>query len=150
MKLDLNLLISLRPHPRHGRPRSPNGTDPNAATVPGVNTDRPPSAVDQDWPSQPNQTPNATIKNSIVMGCDYYDARTEVREVALEIGEGSVIEGAIIDKNVSMGSNVRIVNQSGRDQTDLEHPTCVIRDGIPIVIKNSVLPDGWDLEQAIP
>ena len=94
--------------------------------------------------------PNATIKNSIVMGCDYYDARTEVREVALEIGEGSVIEGAIIDKNVSMGSNVRIVNQSGRDQTDLEHPTCVIRDGIPIVIKNSVLPDGWDLEQAIP
>ena len=91
--------------------------------------------------------PNVTIKNSIIMGCDFYDARQEVRDVGLEIGAGSVIENAIIDKNVSMGEKVRIVNSSNRDTTDLEHPVCVIRDGIPIVIKNSTLPAGWDLEQ---
>jgi glucose-1-phosphate adenylyltransferase len=91
--------------------------------------------------------PNVTIKNSIIMGCDFYDARQEVRDVGLEIGEGSVIENAIIDKNVSMGKNVRIVNGSGREESDLEHPACVIRDGIPIVIKNATLTDGWDLDR---
>ncbi|MEL7497176.1 MAG: glucose-1-phosphate adenylyltransferase [Planctomycetota bacterium] len=93
--------------------------------------------------------PNVTIRNSIVMGCDFYDSRSEVREIALEIGEGTVIDGAIIDKNVSMGKGVRIVNESGRLETDLEDPTCVIRDGIPIVIKNATLHDGWNLESAI-
>lgn len=92
--------------------------------------------------------PNVTIRNSIVMGCDYYDGE-ESRDVAFEIGEGSVIDGAIVDKNISMGKGVRIVNDSKRVETNLEHPVCVIRDSIPIVIKNSVLADGWDLEKEI-
>ena len=94
--------------------------------------------------------PNVVIRDSIVMGCDFYDARKTARDVAMEIGEGTVIEGAIIDKNVSIGKNVRIVNSSRRDQTDLNHPVCVIRDGIPIVIKKSTLADGWDVEKEIP
>lgn len=94
--------------------------------------------------------PNVVIKNSIIMGCDFYDARKAPRDVAMEIGEGSVIENAIIDKNVSIGKNVRIVNSSGREQTDLMHPVCVIRDGIPIVVKKALLKDGWDLEKDIP
>lgn len=93
--------------------------------------------------------PGVTIRDSIVMGCDYYATDNPQREVAMEIGAGTVIEGAIIDKNVSLGKNVRIVNESQRQETSLEHPHCVIRDGIPIVIKNSVLPDGWDLEKNI-
>ena len=93
--------------------------------------------------------PNVVIKNSIIMGCDFYDARKAPRDVAMEIGEGSVIENAIIDKNVSIGKNVRIVNSSGREQTDLMHPVCVIRDGIPIVVKKALLKDGWDLEKDI-
>ena len=84
------------------------------------------------------------------MGCDFYDARETPRNIAMEIGEGTVIENSIIDKNVSIGKNVRIVNSSNRDQTDLAHPVCVIRDGIPILIKKSVLEDGWDLEKQIP
>lgn len=94
--------------------------------------------------------PNVTIKNSIVMGCDFYDSRKITRDVAMEIGEGSIVDGAIIDKNVSIGKNVRIVNSSNRTDTDFEHPTCVIRDGIPIVIKKAKLADGWDLEKEIP
>ena len=93
--------------------------------------------------------PNVVIKDSIVMGSDFYDARKTPRDVAMEIGEGTVIEGAIIDKNVSIGKNVRIINTSKRDQTDLTHPVCVIRDGIPILVKNAVLADGWDIEKEI-
>ena len=93
---------------------------------------------------------NVTIRNSIVMGNDYYDSEERAAErqsPLLEIGEGTVIEGAIIDKNVSIGKNVRVINQSQRDQTNLEHDTCVIRDGIPILIKKAVLPDDWNLEE---
>jgi glucose-1-phosphate adenylyltransferase len=91
-----------------------------------------------------------TIRNSIVMGNDYYDSEERAAErqsPLLEIGEGTVIEGAIIDKNVSIGKNVRVINQSQRDQTNLDHDTCVIRDGIPILIKKAVLPDDWNLEE---
>ena len=92
--------------------------------------------------------PNVTIKDSIIMGGDFYDTDGG-KSTPMEIGEGTVIEGAIVDKNVCVGKNVRIVNQSKRDQTDLEHPTCVIRDGIPIVVKRAVLQDGWDLESDV-
>jgi glucose-1-phosphate adenylyltransferase len=96
--------------------------------------------------------PNVVIKDSIVMGCDFYESEedsTEGRTVPVGIGEGSVIEGAIIDKDVSIGRNARIVNESKREETSLEHPTCVIRDGIPIVMKNSEIKDGWNLEDEV-
>jgi glucose-1-phosphate adenylyltransferase len=93
--------------------------------------------------------PNVTIKDSIVMGCDYYDGPESEISETMEIGEGTVIEGAIIDKNVAIGKNVRIINESKREDTDFENPTCVIRDGIPIVIKKAVLSDGWTLENEI-
>ena len=93
--------------------------------------------------------PGVTIRDSIVMGCDYYATDNKDRDQAMEIGAGTVIQGAIIDKNVSLGKNVRIVNESNRQESSLEHPHCVIRDGIPIVIKNASLPDNWDLETNI-
>ena len=83
------------------------------------------------------------------MGSDFYDDEGVRKAATMEIGAGTVIDGAIVDKNVCVGKNVKIVNSSNREQTDLEHGTCVIRDGIPIVVKNAVLPDGWDLETGI-
>jgi len=96
--------------------------------------------------------PNVVIKDSIIMGNDYYEgdsAAGKRRAIPLEVGEGSVVQGAIIDKNVSIGRNVTIINRSNRQDTSLDHPTCSIRDGIPIVIKNSMIPDGWDLESDV-
>lgn len=102
---------------------------------------------------------DVTIKDSIVMGCDYYESERLViwesdypgqKHVPIGIGEGTVIEGAIIDKNVRIGKNVRIVNSSNRQETSTDNPICVIRDGIPIVNKKAVLPDGWDLEKDVP
>ncbi|MEM7783615.1 MAG: glucose-1-phosphate adenylyltransferase [Planctomycetota bacterium] len=97
--------------------------------------------------------PRVSVEDSIVMGCDFYepDDPTQRRKpVQMEIGEGTVIKGAIIDKNVCLGKNVRIVNESQREATTLDHPYCVIRDGIPIVKKNAILPEGWDLEKDLP
>jgi glucose-1-phosphate adenylyltransferase len=95
--------------------------------------------------------PNVTIKNSILMGNDYYeyDRTHPVRMVPMMIGEGAVVEGAIVDKNVSIGKHSKVINASGRHDTSLNHPVCVIRDGIPVVIKNSILGDGWELQREL-
>lgn len=96
--------------------------------------------------------PNVTIRNSIVMGNDFYEDEANgqgQRAIPLAIGEGSLIDGAIIDKNVAIGRNVKIFNKSNRQDTSLDHEICAIRDGLPIVLKGSVLPDGWDLETEV-
>jgi len=93
---------------------------------------------------------NVTIRNSVLMGADEYETK---RELAADdtsgiphigIGEGSVIEGAIVDKNCRIGRKVRIVNENGAEHTEEDSP-CLIREGIPVVVKNAVLPDGWTL-----
>ncbi len=96
--------------------------------------------------------PGVKIKDSIIMGNDFYESDEgdyPRRDVPMEIGAGSIVHGAIIDKNVSMGPDTRIINASNRLETNLNHPVCVIRDGIPIVVKNSILPAGWDLEKEV-
>ncbi len=50
------------------------------------------------------------------------------------VGDQSVIEGAIIDKNARIGSNVKVTNQRGTEDSE-EHPTHVIRDGVVVIPK---------------
>ena len=55
---------------------------------------------------------NVTIRNSILMGSDDYESADETAQAdaaglpPLGIGVGTVIEGAIIDKNCRIGRNV--------------------------------------------
>lgn len=88
---------------------------------------------------------NVTIRNSIVMGADFYESEGQRDgRTAVGIGKGSVIQGAILDKNCRIGENVRIVNEAAiENSADAED--CVIRDQIPIVIKEATLPNGWKL-----
>lgn len=91
---------------------------------------------------------NVTIRNSIIMGSDFYEMEEQKSRdpdhPKVGIGSGSVIEGAIVDKNCCIGNNVRVVNEKGIvDGEDAED--CVIRDGIPVVVKNAELRDGWKL-----
>ena len=88
-----------------------------------------------------------TIKNTVIMGADLYDDARHARAAGrppLGIGAGSHIEGAILDKNCRLGKNVRIVNEQ-RLETRGEDEPCIIREGIPNVVKDGVLPDGWRL-----
>ena len=91
---------------------------------------------------------NVVIRNSVILGNDYYETpeRIEVdlsqNVPPLGIGDGSVIEKAIIDKNVRIGSHVKIVNERGL--TDLpDDAQFTIRDGVVVVPKNAVLENNW-------
>lgn len=91
-----------------------------------------------------------TLRNTVVFGADYYEndrQQAQDRDTGVPpvgIGSGSIIEGAIIDKNCHIGRNVRLVNKLDREDTDQYDP-CLIRDGVAVVVKDSVLPDGWKL-----
>ena len=67
---------------------------------------------------------NVVIRNSVVMGDDFYETPDAVAahrsngNPPLGMGEGSHIEGAIIDKNCRIGRNVRVVNEQGLENTD--------------------------------
>ena len=52
---------------------------------------------------------------------------------------GTVIEGAIIDKNVQVGRNCRITNADGLEEATGDGWT--IRDGVIVLHKNAVIPD---------
>jgi len=51
-----------------------------------------------------------------------------------------VIEKAIVDKNARIGKGVRIVNEAGDQERDGDG--YAIREGIVVVTKNAVIPDG--------
>ena len=91
---------------------------------------------------------NVVIRNSVVLGNDYYETPDELAgdvargEPPLGIGDGSIIEGAIIDKNVHLGSGTRIVND--HDWVDTaDCPRFIVRDGVAVVPRGAVVPDGW-------
>ena len=68
--------------------------------------------------------------------------RSPQRQSAAGRGGRHHIEGAIIDKNCRIGRGVRVVNSQGIDCCP-ETKYCVVSDGIIVVPKGSVLPDGW-------
>lgn len=86
---------------------------------------------------------NVHIKNSIVMGSDYYESNGN-GGVPFGIGNGSKIDGAILDKNCRLGPNVNICVPAGlADSADADD--VMVRDGIAVVVKDATLPEGWKL-----
>jgi glucose-1-phosphate adenylyltransferase len=90
----------------------------------------------------------AQIEASFIMGADFYQTFDDMRRdhgrglPRLGIGEGSVVKHAIIDKNARIGSNARLLNEAGTPVSDGPNGSYFIRDGIIIVPKNAVVPDG--------
>jgi glucose-1-phosphate adenylyltransferase len=88
------------------------------------------------------------IRNSILMGSDDYESAEEMAKATaaglplMGIGERTVIEGAIIDKNCRIGGKLRIANERGVDSSE-ETPEAMIRDGIACIQKGASLRDGW-------
>lgn len=87
-----------------------------------------------------------TIHRTVMMGADFYESDKDRAENARQgrpdvgVGPGSVIEGAIIDKNARIGR--RVIIRKLPDRPDEEHDNWVARDGIVIVPKNAIIPDG--------
>jgi glucose-1-phosphate adenylyltransferase len=88
------------------------------------------------------------IEDSIVMGSDYYESLDEIRanlsikRPHIGIGPNTLIRRAIVDKNVRIGRDVQLVNRLGVETLDSDDGSFYIRDGIVIVSKNSLVPDG--------
>ncbi|HWR67036.1 MAG TPA: glucose-1-phosphate adenylyltransferase [Bellilinea sp.] len=86
------------------------------------------------------------ITDTVMMGADYYlkkpGSATNFPEsglIPLGVGKNSQISGAILDKNVQIGESVNI--RPYPRGTDLDLPLCVVRDGIVVVAKSTVIPD---------
>jgi glucose-1-phosphate adenylyltransferase len=90
---------------------------------------------------------DTVIKNSYIMGCDYYETinqinqKTEKGQPVLGIGERCVIEDAIVDKNCSIGNDVQI--KGGPHLEKIDHPLYTVKDGIVVIKKGAVIPNGF-------
>ena len=85
--------------------------------------------------------PGTTIRNSIIMGADFYDVDQASRGgPQLGIGRNCTIDHAIIDKNARIGDGV-VITPDGKPE-NFDGPNYYIRDGIVVVPKGGVIPDG--------
>lgn len=84
----------------------------------------------------------ATIKESIVMGADFYEHEAPTQEgmPAIGIGRNTVIDRAIIDKNARIGEGC-VITPEGKPANH-DGPNYYIRDGLVVVPKNAVIPAG--------
>ena len=87
-----------------------------------------------------------SVQRSIIMGADYYETeqdRIENRTLGrpdIGIGASSVIEEAIVDKNARIGR--RVIIRAIPNRADAEAENWVSREGIVIVPKGAIIPDG--------
>jgi len=83
----------------------------------------------------------AQLTNTVLMGADYYEANAHhPHPIPIGIGKNSYISGAIIDKNARIGEGVEI--HPFPEGTELEEEKYSVRDGIVVVPKSTVIPDG--------
>jgi glucose-1-phosphate adenylyltransferase len=88
-----------------------------------------------------------TVVNTYIMGSDYYETLEEMKHTAsrglpkVGIGERCYIRNAIIDKNCRIGDDVRI--NGGTHLADSDHTLYTVKDGIVVVKKGAVLPNGF-------
>ncbi len=89
---------------------------------------------------------NVVLRDAVLIGADRFE--TDLERLAnrqrgvpdLGVGENSVIENAIIDKDCRIGRNVRITNHRGLKETETEN--WVIREGIIAIPRGTIIPDG--------
>ncbi len=87
---------------------------------------------------------NSVVEDSIIMGSDFYETLDDIKYnrsrgiPLLGVGENCSIKKAIIDKNVRIGDNTKILNHKNLKEFDGENYS--IRDGIVIIEKNVTIP----------
>jgi len=89
---------------------------------------------------------NVVLRDTVLIGADRFETdaeralNNERRIPDLSVGDGTVIERAILDKDCRIGNDVRIVNRAGA--LDDEGDNYVIRDGIVTIPRGTIVPDG--------
>jgi glucose-1-phosphate adenylyltransferase len=85
----------------------------------------------------------ARITRSVLLGADFYEEEGDVERTPLGIGRDVVLDRVIVDKNARIGNGVRLVNDRNVSEADGEG--YYIRNGIVIVPKGAVIPDGLSI-----
>ena len=91
---------------------------------------------------------HVTIRNSVIMGVDFYEtpqqlaADREQGRPPIGIGDGALIENAIVDKNCHVGAGAQVIGDP-RQVERIGGENWEMLDGILVIPKNAVLPDGW-------
>jgi len=86
------------------------------------------------------------LTRTVMMGSDYYESNASILKHEAEgkprvgVGRNTRIENAIIDKNARIGDNCTI-SPAGKDK-DVDHPLYFVRDGIVVIPKNGIVPNG--------
>ncbi|HKJ06327.1 MAG TPA: hypothetical protein VJ970_02550, partial [Flavobacteriaceae bacterium] len=86
----------------------------------------------------------ATVINTYMMGSDYYQTTKELEDddiVCMGIGSRCFIKNAILDKNCCIGNDVRI--NGGKHLKDTDTDAYTIKDGIVVIKKGAVIPNGF-------
>ena len=86
---------------------------------------------------------NSVLKNAVVFGNDYYENLDQLLDesvVNMGIGKNCHIENAILDKDCRISDNVCIVGSDHLE--DKETPTYIIKDGIVVIRKGALIPEG--------
>ncbi len=93
--------------------------------------------------------PEARLTNVVMLGADYYEGERPAWPVGFEpptnvpplgIGVNSNLERVILDKNVRIGENVIITPKE--DGVNIQGENYWVCDGITVIPKNTVIPDG--------
>ena len=90
---------------------------------------------------------DTVILNSYLMGSDYYETIIEMNYSMekgipkLGVGERCHIENAILDKDCRIGNDVSITG--GAHLPDSDHALYTVKDGIVVVKKRAIVPDGF-------
>ena len=95
-------------------------------------------------------SPGCRVHRSVLMGADFYEtdaSKSDSKSKGIPlvgVGENTRIESAIIDKNARIGANCVISPEGKPDHFDGEN--YYVREGIAIVPKGAVIPDGTILK----
>ncbi|MEM7790446.1 MAG: glucose-1-phosphate adenylyltransferase [Verrucomicrobiota bacterium] len=86
------------------------------------------------------------LENVVMMGADFYETDEELMgsdcdRPPIGVGKNCSIRNAILDKNVRIGNNV-VMDPTGMPDNFGPDVEIAIRDGIIIVCKDTVVPDG--------
>ncbi len=89
-----------------------------------------------------------TIENSYLMGNDYFQNLEDIKsgklgEEIMGVGERSYLNNCILDRNSCIGDDVRI--NGGKHLPDSENELYWVRDGIVIVKKGAIIPNGYSI-----
>ena len=88
-----------------------------------------------------------TFDNVVMMGADNYEVEFS-QQTRVGVGSNSKIKNAIIDKNARIGVDVNLSPSGIEDGWADKGENIYVRDGILVVVKNGVVPDGTRIGRA--